>query len=246
MAHADVDLYLGGRPGLWVLEEVAPGEVHCVVTREQGLAGAARRLGFAVVATDPHADDFRPGGTCLSVHYPRILKEPLLARYRHRYNLHPGYLPWGRGYFPVFWALWEGTPAGATLHEMTPGVDEGPVVEQERVPYADGDTGGALHARVMEAERRLFRRHWPRIAAGGAPAGRPQEGHGSYHPKSEFTRLKEGDAWQSLPADRLRRLVRCLTMPGYPNLRVARDGKLHELRLDAAGAVEYFDVKPEE
>ena len=34
-------------------------------------------------------------------------------------NLHPALLPWGRGACPVFWALWERTPAGATLARLS-------------------------------------------------------------------------------------------------------------------------------
>jgi methionyl-tRNA formyltransferase len=44
------------------------------------------------------------------------------------YNLHPAYLLWGKDYYPIFWVLWEHTPAGATLHEINEGIDQGKIV----------------------------------------------------------------------------------------------------------------------
>jgi methionyl-tRNA formyltransferase len=243
MSRGTVDLFLGSGPGLWVLAEVTARDVHCIVTQEPGVTETARRRGFTVLTTDPHAPDFSPGEMCLSVHYPRILGTALLTRYRRCYNLHPGYLPWGRGYFPVFWSLWQGTPAGATLHEMISRVDHGPIVEQERVGYTDADTGGSLHTRVVEAERRLLRKYWRRIAAGEELPVSPQEGQGSYHSRKEFTDLKTGTAWRTLPDEDLRRLVRCLTLPGYSNLQVTIDGRRYELGLDVTGAVAYHEMK---
>jgi len=148
-----VDLFLGSRIGLWVLDEVSKDEVGRIFTFDDEIAENARRLGFEVSVENVNSLDYSPSRRGLSVHYPRVLKPHLISRFEFLCNLHPGFLPWGRGFFPVFWALWEKTPAGATLHEISEGVDEGPIVEQIRVEYDDGDTGGSLHDRVEIAEK---------------------------------------------------------------------------------------------
>jgi methionyl-tRNA formyltransferase len=43
-------------------------------------------------------------------------------------NIHPGLLPEYRGVDPVLWALSEGGLLGATLHLMSSGIDEGPLL----------------------------------------------------------------------------------------------------------------------
>lgn len=43
-------------------------------------------------------------------------------------NIHPGLLPEYRGVDPVLWALSEGGMLGATLHLMSAGIDEGPLL----------------------------------------------------------------------------------------------------------------------
>jgi hypothetical protein len=214
MSGGPVDLLVGGTLGGWALEEAAEGEVAQVVTDDAALAERARARGFRV------RDDglWTPSARGLSVHYQRIVPAGVVDRYEGLWNLHPGLLPWGRGFYPVFWALWERTPAGATLHELVAELDAGPVVDQIEVPVAADDTGGSLHERVQEAERQLFRRWWPRILAGESPASSPQPREArSEHTLAEFHALKRS-GWRSLPEDELARLERCLEFPGHPGI----------------------------
>ncbi|HEV2765504.1 MAG TPA: formyltransferase family protein, partial [Pyrinomonadaceae bacterium] len=132
---ARVDLYLGGSLGAWALRQVDPRDVRRVFSFDAGTVEHARSLALEAHASDANSFEFDAAEFGFSVHYPRVIRPRLLSQYRKVYNLHPGFLPWGRGFYPVFWALWEGTPAGATLHEMTERVDEGPVVAQTRVAY---------------------------------------------------------------------------------------------------------------
>ena len=211
------DLLIGGTLGGWALERALPETVAQVVTDDAGLAAQAAELGHAVHTSH----DYEPSARGLSVHYQRIVPAALIDRYEGIWNLHPGLLPWGRGFYPVFWAMWEGTPAGATLHELVPALDAGPIVEGREVEVRGDDTGGSLHARVQDAERALFDAWWPRIVAGDPLPSTPQPtDHGTSHAKAEFFALKE-EGWRELPADRVDVLERCLTFPGYAGLNRA-------------------------
>ena len=162
-----IDLLVGGTLGAWALRNAPAGLVNQAVCLDDDLIALAARLGHAVYAGDPRSGEFCAGRAALSVHFPLILDSALIDRYRGAiWNLHPGLLPWGRGMYPVFWALWEGTPAGATLHELTAGLDAGPIVEQKPVAVLASDTGGRLHERVQAAERELYLRWLPRLAGG--------------------------------------------------------------------------------
>ncbi len=206
-----LDLYVGGTLGDWAVRNAPPPLVSRVVCHDESLAALARALGFSVWQRDPHNRAFAPAPAALSVHYPRILRQELIERYDGRiWNLHPGLLPWGRGMYPVFWALWEGTPAGATLHELVARLDAGPIVEQREVPVLDRDTGGSLHARVQDAERELFVRWLPRLASGERALATPQPPGGTYHALAEFEHLRDEGRYEVPRADRPR-LARCLT-----------------------------------
>jgi methionyl-tRNA formyltransferase len=229
----NIDLLLGGDLGLWALQQVSTSSIGQVFTLDDDIAEVAQNLGVMLWKENANATNFTPSKVGLSVHYPKILKKDFISRYRKIYNLHPGFLPWGRGYYPIFWALWEQTPAGATLHEITEGVDEGPVVAQKQVEYYPYDTGGLLFQRVREAEKDLFLEYWPKIVEGARfPSTFSQSEGGTYHSKKEFFELKKSVDWESMNGKDLLRLVQCLTFSGYPGLEIVLGGKGFEVRLE--------------
>ena len=149
----------------------------------------------------------------LCVHFPLIVPGPVLSLPREgALNLHPGFLPWGRGWHTPSWALLEGSPAGATLHFMDEGLDTGDIVAQERLEVSPGDTAHSLYRRLKRLELELFRRTWPALAAGSYDR-RPQEGSGSSHRRSELLedRVQRIDLAESTTAGELLRRLRALT-----------------------------------
>jgi len=48
-------------------------------------------------------------------------------------NLHISYLPWNRGAHPNFWAHYDSTPSGVTIHMIDEGIDTGPIIFQKHV-----------------------------------------------------------------------------------------------------------------
>ena len=105
--------------------------------------------------------------------YMRILTERFLApRLGRIVNIHPS--PWGPdgALFPgahgVRDLLAAGHPtAGASVHFVTPGVDDGPLIATEETPVGPGEDEDALGARVrVEIEHRLYPAVIDAIAAG--------------------------------------------------------------------------------
>src|SRR6266496_2289171 len=227
-----IDLLLGSDIGDWALNRTPANQINQIVTLDEALAKRAQSLGLKTVLENANSANYVPAGIGFSVHYAAILKPHLIERYEKIYNLHPGYLPWGRGYYPIFWAIWEETPAGATLHEITAGVDEGPIVAQIRVQYNESDTGGSLFQRVREAEENLFLEYLPRITDGKNIPADPQPAGGTYHRQKEFYELKQQTEWEKMSSRDLLRLVRALTFPGHSGLEVTMGTERFELRLE--------------
>lgn len=96
--------------------------------------------------------------------YMRLLKEPLVSAFPRRIiNIHPSLLPKFPGLESWRQALDAGeTETGCTVHYVDLGMDTGPIIAQERVPILPGDTAETLHARIQEAEHRLY----PSVIAG--------------------------------------------------------------------------------
>lgn len=73
------------------------------------------------------------------------------------FNIHPSLLPKYKGLNTHQRALNAGDKEhGCSVHIVTPGMDEGPVLGQAKVPVPDGDTEEALAARVLVEEHKLY------------------------------------------------------------------------------------------
>ena len=117
--------------------------------------------------------------------YMRILTPFLVDAWQGRMlNIHPSLLPKFPGLDTHARALAAGeAEAGCTVHLVTAGVDEGPVLGQARVPILPGDDEHVLSQRVLEQEHRLYAAtladfvrtlDWPSLVD---KAGQGQQGH---------------------------------------------------------------------
>ena len=52
-------------------------------------------------------------------------------------NIHPSMLPYHKGAHPIFWSLITNSKWAVTMHEILPGIDNGPIVIQKEVDYSE-------------------------------------------------------------------------------------------------------------
>lgn len=90
--------------------------------------------------------------------FMRILTEDFVNRWRNKHlNIHPSLLPAFKGLDTHARALEAGVKVhGCTVHFVSAGVDDGPIIAQEPVRVAEDDTRESLADRVLEAEHRLY------------------------------------------------------------------------------------------
>ncbi|PQZ46956.1 phosphoribosylglycinamide formyltransferase [Ochrobactrum sp. MYb15] len=109
--------------------------------------------------------------------YMRLLSGKFIAPYEGRIlNIHPSLLPLFPGLHTHQRALDAGMKlAGCTVHLVTEGMDEGPILAQAAVPIVDGDTEDSLAARVLKAEHKIYALALSKFATGNTEAGLPQD-----------------------------------------------------------------------
>ncbi|URF48552.1 phosphoribosylglycinamide formyltransferase [Dinoroseobacter shibae] len=124
------------------------------------------RAGFEAALSE-HLDAAAPDILCLAG-FMRVLTPEFVARWSGRIlNIHPSLLPKYKGLHTHARALEAGdTHHGCTVHEVTPALDDGPILGQARLAIAPGDTSETLAARVLTLEHRLYPAVLRRFAAG--------------------------------------------------------------------------------
>jgi phosphoribosylglycinamide formyltransferase-1 len=92
--------------------------------------------------------------------YMKIVTTVLVNAYANRMmNIHPSLLPSFPGLEVQKKAIeWGCKVAGCTVHFVTEGVDEGPIILQAAVPIHDEDTPETLAARILVEEHKLYPR----------------------------------------------------------------------------------------
>jgi len=84
-------------------------------------------------------------------------------------NIHPALLPRFKGLDTHRRALEAGAEEhGATVHFVSVGMDEGPVILQRAVPVLGSDTEASLAARVLEVEHQIYPQALRLVAEGRA------------------------------------------------------------------------------
>ena len=101
--------------------------------------------------------------------FMRILKPSFIAAFPRRIvNLHPSLLPSFPGLDAIGQAWRRGVKiTGCTVHEVTPEVDGGPILDQTAVRIEPGETLESLETRIHAAEHALLPAVIARLSQGG-------------------------------------------------------------------------------
>ncbi|ASY62288.1 Phosphoribosylglycinamide formyltransferase [Sinorhizobium sojae CCBAU 05684] len=102
-------------------------------------------------------DRLQPDVICLAG-YMRLLSEAFIHRHEGRIlNIHPSLLPLFPGLHTHQRAIDAGMKiAGCTVHFVTEGMDDGPIIAQAAVPVLAGDTPETLAARILTVEHKIY------------------------------------------------------------------------------------------
>lgn len=169
--------------------------------------------------------------------YGQFLKKNLLAVPRlGTINVHPSLLPVYRGASPIQWALANGdTETGVSVLYVTPRMDAGDVLAQERYPILPEDTFCTLEPKLAALGTTLLVRVLDEFRAGTQKAI-PQD-------ESRVTlarKLSKEDGWVdwTLPADTIRNRFRGFVP--WPGATTCLPGgallKIHEMLVEASTA----------
>ncbi|HEV7320104.1 MAG TPA: phosphoribosylglycinamide formyltransferase [Ensifer sp.] len=169
----------GGGSNMLALAKAAaepgfPAEIVAVISDKADAGGLAKAAALGIAtrcflrkdfdSKDAHEaailaelDRLSPDIICLAG-YMRLLSATFIQRHEGRIlNIHPSLLPLFPGLHTHQRAIDAGMKvAGCTVHFVTEGMDEGPIVAQAVVPVLPSDTSESLAARLLTVEHRTY------------------------------------------------------------------------------------------
>jgi methionyl-tRNA formyltransferase len=150
-----------------------------------------------------------------SLHCKQIFPRELVNGVRC-VNIHPGYNPHNRGWYPQVFAIKDGKVIGATIHEMDENIDCGRIIARRMVPIHSEDTSLEVYERVLETEMDLLKDNLSAIIDNTYDALNP-ESEGTYHTKKDFEQLCQLNLSDNMSLSAAINLLRGLSHGDYPN-----------------------------
>lgn len=143
----------------------------------------------------------------ISFGYKHIIKKEILEKLNIPIiNLHISYLPWNRGSHPNFWAFYESTPSGVTIHEIDQGVDTGSIIFQKLLKFNTRElTFEETYKNLIFEIEELFKSNIDKILNKNYKT-KSQVGKGSFHKTKNLP--KEFRGWDTNIYNEINRLRR--------------------------------------
>lgn len=97
---------------------------------------------------------------------PIIRKQMLESMSFDIVNVHPTFLPFGRGIYPILWSAVMGKPQGASIHQIDDGIDTGPIYARTEVLLNESNTLEQCREILIAQARFLLLKNFNSIVSG--------------------------------------------------------------------------------
>lgn len=151
-------LVISDRQGAYGIERAKKHNIPCMVLNKKDFGGLAERDEKILEALSANKIDF-----IMLAGYLSILMEKLVQKYEKRIiNIHPALIPKysGKGFYGdvIHKAVLDNgdEETGVTLHFVDAGVDSGPIIVQEKIKVAEGETLESLKEKIHALEHKLI------------------------------------------------------------------------------------------
>lgn len=131
-------------------------------------------------------------------------------------NIHPGYNPINRGWYPQVFAIINDYQIGATIHEIDNELDSGKIIDRAFVSKETYDTSLTLYNKILKKEMELIENNLDSIINNNYKTINP-ENKGNLFLKKDYNQLLELDLDEVLTMQTCINKLRALTHGDYNN-----------------------------
>ena len=151
----------------------------------------------------------------ISLHCKQLFP-PILVNGIKCINVHPGYNPLNRGWYPQVFSIIHDLPIGATIHEIDEQLDHGNIIARELVEKKQSDTSLTLYNKVLDLEEKLIKLNLKNILNNNYTTITPEVG-GRLFLKRDFNALCKLDLNERTTVRDVLNRLRALSHGKYNN-----------------------------
>lgn len=150
-----------------------------------------------------------------SIHCKQLFPTPLVNKVKC-INIHPGYNPYNRGWYPQVFSILNEEVIGATIHEIDEEIDNGAIIARELIEKSNIDTSGTLYDKILNKELEMFDTHILSILHNSYKVQSPEK-KGRLYLKNDFKELCCLDLNQQGTMGDFIKTLRALTHKDFKN-----------------------------
>jgi len=105
-------------------------------------------------------------------------------------NIHPGFNPYNRGWYPQVFSIINKLPVGVTIHLMNSEIDHGPIIYQQKISIQEHETSLEVYKKVIVKEKEMLEKHFSNLVFGDYITF-DAEDDGNYNSITDFNNLCE-------------------------------------------------------
>ena len=151
----------------------------------------------------------------LSIHCKQIFP-PCLFKEITCVNVHPGYNPYNKGWYPHIFSMINGLPSGVTIHEITEEIDNGPIIYQKEYKIKSWDTSTSVYENIKKIERNLLFKYFTNLRDKKYKTYSPKT-YGNYNKKQSFDKLVKINLDKCASFREFINILRALSHKNYKN-----------------------------
>lgn len=159
----------------------------------------------------------------LSLHCKQLFPAKLVNQVRC-VNVHPGFNPYNRGWFPQTFSIINKLPVGVTIHEMDEQLDHGAIIVQQEIEILPWETSFDVYKKIQDAEIELLTIHLRDILDNNYEA-KASAFEGNINLKKDFDTLCKINLDKSVTFREAINYFRAMSFAGYKNAYFYDDGR---------------------
>lgn len=151
----------------------------------------------------------------MSCHSKQVFPRELVTSIRC-INIHPGFNPYNRGWFPQVFSIINKLPIGVTIHVMDEEIDHGDIIVQEEMETLPDDRSFDVYKRILNKEIQLLEKYIDVIVSNRYTTIKPSQ-EGNYNSIQDYHNICKIDLAKKVTMKEAIDYLRAMTHPPYEN-----------------------------